>query len=523
MRTTRHFAPRLWLAAAITLSVGGPFEASAGDPALPASSPPPPVQIIDDVAVWTDEAGDAMLRRTDPVNIGKPFPYSATLPDVRTIRLSGWLPTPGANDRYSGVVVPAAEAHIFRMDIVFNGLLNPPGTLGMNGRPFAPLTFGPNPVYGFVEIDIDNDVDTGGEVDDSARHLFLANVGRFAGVPQALGASRMVRFGDELDGVFGTSPQYERSGVEFILSMCGCWSVVLRQEIGDGDGVMETGETFHVDGRFFQRSGGFRNASGALNGSVPGAYDPVVPLRFSHDMYTNRTTVTLVYALDQMGASILTNTPKQAPNTDVGDHTSMQEAMHDVVKFLGFSTPPGAQWVICQGWANRDVMDYLDPTTWEVTALFGVPYPDKRTAVYVYTDLGFRTSFGDLSGDGDVDEGDRQAVHAAIVQYDGGLRDADAGQDQSVRLADFARNFSVFDVNYNGFIDDEDADAIVGGEAILGDLNGDGTVNSSDLAIILGSWGIAAIDSHIDLNNDGLVNSSDLALVLGNWGVTRGS
>ncbi len=48
-----------------------------------------------------------------------------------------------------------------------------------------------------------------------------------------------------------------------------------------------------------------------------------------------------------------------------------------------------------------------------------------------------------------------------------------------------------------------------------GDLNGDGVVNSSDLAIVLGSWG--AMNAPADLNDDGIVNSSDLAIVLGSW------
>jgi hypothetical protein len=50
--------------------------------------------------------------------------------------------------------------------------------------------------------------------------------------------------------------------------------------------------------------------------------------------------------------------------------------------------------------------------------------------------------------------------------------------------------------------------------APLGDLNGDNTVNSSDLAILLGAWGSAGAD----LDGDGTTNSADLAILLGNWG-----
>ena len=47
-----------------------------------------------------------------------------------------------------------------------------------------------------------------------------------------------------------------------------------------------------------------------------------------------------------------------------------------------------------------------------------------------------------------------------------------------------------------------------------GDLNGDGSVNGEDLALLLGAWNTA----EYDLDGDGLVGGSDLAIVLGDWG-----
>lgn len=51
---------------------------------------------------------------------------------------------------------------------------------------------------------------------------------------------------------------------------------------------------------------------------------------------------------------------------------------------------------------------------------------------------------------------------------------------------------------------------------VLGDLNHDGSVNGTDLAIVLGSWG-PCTDCVADINDDGVVDGNDLAVVLGGW------
>ena len=53
------------------------------------------------------------------------------------------------------------------------------------------------------------------------------------------------------------------------------------------------------------------------------------------------------------------------------------------------------------------------------------------------------------------------------------------------------------------------------GAAEPADLNGDGLVNSQDLAILLGYWGAA--DTPADLDGDGLVNAAYLAALLERW------
>ncbi len=58
-----------------------------------------------------------------------------------------------------------------------------------------------------------------------------------------------------------------------------------------------------------------------------------------------------------------------------------------------------------------------------------------------------------------------------------------------------------------------------GGSGAAGDINGDGSINALDLAVVLGGWGTCGLCDVClaDLNGDGVVNASDLAIVLGAW------
>ena len=49
----------------------------------------------------------------------------------------------------------------------------------------------------------------------------------------------------------------------------------------------------------------------------------------------------------------------------------------------------------------------------------------------------------------------------------------------------------------------------------IADMNGDGVVNSQDLAILLSAWGSSS--GPADMNQDGIVNSADLAIMLSRW------
>jgi len=61
---------------------------------------------------------------------------------------------------------------------------------------------------------------------------------------------------------------------------------------------------------------------------------------------------------------------------------------------------------------------------------------------------------------------------------------------------------------------------VIDQNGIVGDLNGDGVVDVSDLLILLGAWGPCddGESCAADLNGDGSVDVSDLLILLGNWG-----
>lgn len=72
------------------------------------------------------------------------------------------------------------------------------------------------------------------------------------------------------------------------------------------------------------------------------------------------------------------------------------------------------------------------------------------------------------------------------------------------------------DANENIYGDALTADGSLGPASDPADINGDGHVDATDLALVLGAWGPAS-GSPADVNGDGQVDAADLALVLGGW------
>lgn len=500
-REARNIAPQLpavlaaWLVAASALAGG------------------------DSTATYNDPAGDAQLHRTDDSN-SSPVHPEGTIPDVLQAVLMGWqTPTP-TTDPYSGSAREGEGANLFRLDLIFEGVLNPPGPLGLGGTMFNPFTFGPSPLYGTFELNIDRERDTGGELGGAAQSRYLANVGRFGKLPESSISHRAVRWSHEIDTDFSTGPQFERSGADWALTLCGCHNVTIVSEGGDADGVFEAGETWIVRSRFFKRSGGFQGASGMFGGTAPGLYDPQVDLRFSHDIQSDRTTVSLVWALNAAGAAALAGQPQQPYDQSIipGNHASIAEGLRDIIiGAQGGNGGPlsGPVQTLTAGWAeeSHNDEDILDPTRWRVSALFGMPAAEEGSALFIWTDTGFEEAFADCNSDGLINIDDWTLLSGELSSNDGGPYDMDGMQD-GVVTAGLGATWSFYDLNSDGLIDQDDLDLILSSaEECPADWDRNGVHEVADIFAFLTSW----FAGEADFDGEGGTGVLDIFAFLSSW------
>ncbi len=459
-----------------------------------------------------DATGDAVFRRTDPGNDGPLHPMASPL-DLIEIHLASWAPNNPGSDPYSGSVVPNGTGDFLRLQLFLAGVVNPPGPLGLGGFPYDPFRFGVTPIYGFVELDLDKDENTGGELDASALHRPLANVARFASVPEGVVGTRIARCASDLDSNFSTTPQYERTGQDFSLNLCGCFDVTTVETFGDIDGSFDAGDTWIVQGRFFQRAGGFTEASGMFGGSFFGSYDPMVNLRFEHDCQSDETTVTLVYPLTMAGAAALANEPEQPIDLDVSNHTSVIEALDDII--IGAGGPLfGPTAVLTSEWNGDDPADFLKPIDWLVTAIIGIPYSTPQAELYVWTDVAGDLNIGDFDSSQIVTHADRQELAQQLASLDGGPTDADAITNGIFQIANPGYDFSLFDID--GDMNIDAGDSLAMNLKCDADANSDGFVNVDDLSYVLFRLGANGSPGLIDgdANTDGITDVNDISFVL---------
>ncbi len=69
-----------------------------------------------------------------------------------------------------------------------------------------------------------------------------------------------------------------------------------------------------------------------------------------------------------------------------------------------------------------------------------------------------------------------------------------------------------------GLVMDQPAEFTVGGLALPGDANGDGTVDDRDLNVVLAHWGDAGGWAQGDFDASGVIDDRDLSVLLSHWG-----
>ena len=425
---------------------------------------------------YVDQVGEAAPRVTDP-GADNPFdPELHRLPDLWEIRIGTWTPDDPTTDIFVGSATASGE--FFRLDLVVGGLINPPG--GANAQGFEPFRYGDHPIFGFVEIDVDADVETGGEL-DAPEYRYLGNVVRFGGRPAISDLlDRVAPDAMAFDTDFTSPPYVERHGEEFHLAFLGSQFKPsdIEEIVGNGDQIFEEGETWRIHAPLFHRAHGYEPFSLALGGAYPGEYEPDGTVQFAHDPGTDSTTISLVFPLRNKGAGQMVGQGEQGNNGNPSDQASVLEALvdlHDSAVFLDLYPTGLPEEAIITAWQDRDPEAHLDPVDWELTALVGTSYTafDPSGEYYVWTDVYPGVVRGDINGDGAADPQDRQLIQQHIASRDA----SDGSVDGKVALPEFAVDFSVFDVNHNGTTDSLDISLV----SPPGDLDDDGDVDLADV------------------------------------------
>jgi hypothetical protein len=434
--------------------------------------------------IMYDPPGDAVIRRTDEGNNGPINPAVQRLPDILEMRIGAFAPVTPWADLFSGSW--DAAGGFMRFDLVVAGRMNPPGYLDLADEDpsYDPLHFGPNPIFGWIEFDMDANEDTGGEL-SRPDYRYLGNVGRFGGMPQgAWFANRVAYDSTAFDHDITTAPFVDRSGEEFHLAFIGediQQVTVVVEKPGGNPAIFEDGEVWQLSGDLFHRSHGWEPFAFQCP-YRSGRYMPVVQLQFAHDIATDRTTITLVYPLTNAASASMIG-PDQPVESNDGcddDQNSIEEALADLQFSAAYASPGDRldpDFDLIAGWEYEDPSAYLDPTAWRLTALLGTAYPNgmNNDARYIWTDIWPNVRVGDFNGDCDLDAADLALLNDYIASRDGlvGFDEGPPG-DGMIRINNFADQFSLFDSNYDGRVRQSDW-------MLAGDMDLNQLLNANDV------------------------------------------
>lgn len=435
--------------------------------------------------VITDPPADAVIRVTDDDGDGPCNPNTQGLPDLAQMKLGRFAPTAPDVDLFAGKW--SVGGGFLRFDVIFSGLVNPPGPLGFDFEypVYAPFQYGTNPVFGWIELDMDQDEDTGGEL-STPQFRYLGNVARFGGKPQG---SRFTDRVAEDDSAFDdnvlTPPYADRSGEEFHLTFIAedIDAITILQEKPNGDpAIFEEGEVWSVEGTVFHRAHGFRDFA-FMCPWWDGEYMPTVFLRFAHDLPSDRTTVSLVYPLTNAACAktIGPSTPAEGNDGCTDNQNSVEEALTDL-KFSATNASAldrlNPDFQLIADWEFKTVSNHLWPAAWRLEALVGTAYEYQQLdySLYIWTDVWPNPKKGDFNGDGIVNGSDAAFFNNYLESHDGlpGCDDDGNPSNGRITLHDFASNFSLYDTNHDGIVQINDS-------YLMGDMNLDGTLGFADL------------------------------------------
>ncbi len=413
---------------------------------------PPPDELA---TTYCDPARDWLLRPTDP---GGNLPFNPTLHppvDLLELTLGKWRPDDAFADLFDGRFLPAGK--FVRLDVMLAGLVNPPG--GTHPDDFQPFQYGNCPVFGFIEFDMDEDVETGGEL-DAPQYRYVGNAVRFGSKPSVNALEdRIALGGDAFDGDFETPPFVDRSGEEFHLALLGSVFTTgdITEVVGNGDFLFEAGEVWRILAPWFHRAHGYEPFSLAQGGGGPGVYEPACVLQFAHDVDTDTTLLSLIFPLTNEGAAEMWDEPVEPPNADPSDQFSIHEGLDDLrisAQFIDEFPTGLPEEEIILGWQDKNPMQFMDPGDWAVNAILGTSYtaPPISGEYFIWTDIYPDGARGDVNGDGDADAADVGIVEQFITDHD----DDDGLMDGQVTLLAFPVDFSVYDINHSGVADPRD-------------------------------------------------------------------
>ncbi|MCG3130929.1 MAG: hypothetical protein FLDDKLPJ_01703 [Phycisphaerae bacterium] len=472
-----------------------------------------PLALGQTVRTWEDASGDVQVRRTDAGADGQVDINLHPPADLLSYQVGAWAPSDARADIFEGAW---RDAGLFmRLDLVFAGLAHPPGTMG-EGEFFDPFRYGASPVFGYVEVDVDADINTGGEL-AFPELRYQGNAGRWGGLPSGKRLSRRVALdATAFDGDLSTPPHVECSGEEFHLAFNGRAWEDIRIKRGNANPLFQRGEAWILTGRVFHRAHGFEEFSYACccEGGQ-GRYLPRVQVQFEHHESTDRTTISLVYPLTNEGSAAMRGDSEIEPfDGDACNQNSLAEAVDDLI----FSTRNAPSWwrsdpdfPIIAGWEFKTVEEALTPAAWEITALTATSYvaPIPGEPWFVWTDLAPDPLPRDVDGNGAVNEADKDALVQYIAEHDGDPEyDGDGRVNGRVTVIDFGPNFSVYDVNYDGRVEASDGTPCSGRETVTGScrrgkLKVKVTRGVSGATLTLRLDGDASTDCSTTLNNRG--------------------